>query len=388
MENIIDLTTELDDISKLANLNVREIDSLMLEIGQRIIAILKIERINVWLFNEDKTHIKSVSEYDLRTKRFSKDNVIPRSIGPKYFECVERNKILVVDDVYKSAFTTELINSYLIPFNIVSLMDVPLRISGELVGVICFEKIGDTPKIFSEKEQSFALSVSFVLASILEAKFNNDVKNKFNALLKEKNILADENKLLHSEMSDRSNYSLQLLNKVTSELKLDAAITPDEYSIQLEKYLHRILEVNNIISSNFKMNKIIVADFFTACLNHFCDSNMHLKNALKYYINTKNEAITFDKALMVGLIVFNIFENAVNKLALQNDLIFVISITIVDKQNIKFQISENGNFNNTIQTQNFTELDLLTKLARKNNFILNNSNQLNSNFEFQFSLTL
>ena len=111
MPNTKQLINELNDISKLANLDTKDIDLLMLEIGQRIIAILKIERINVWLFNEDKSNIKSLSEYDLRTKKFSKDTVIPRIISPKYFESIERNQILVVPDVYKSEHTFELINS-------------------------------------------------------------------------------------------------------------------------------------------------------------------------------------------------------------------------------------------------------------------------------------
>lgn len=57
LDESIDLLEELDNVSKIHILDRDDIDSLMLEFGRRLVKSLKIERINVWLFNQKTTRL-------------------------------------------------------------------------------------------------------------------------------------------------------------------------------------------------------------------------------------------------------------------------------------------------------------------------------------------
>lgn len=181
----INLLEELDNVSKLHFLDRNDIETLMLEFGRRIVAVLKIERINVWLFTADKDRIVSIGEYDALTNLFSKDSTILKKDIPNYFETISKNKIVLVPNVYQDVITSELADFYFKPNNIISLMDIPLRMGGELIGIICFEKTGGLERHFDSTEQTFALSLSIVLASNLEARYRRAYQNKLEETLLE-----------------------------------------------------------------------------------------------------------------------------------------------------------------------------------------------------------
>jgi GAF domain-containing protein len=192
LDESINLLEELDNASKLHILERDDIDALMLEFARRIIVTLKIERVNVWLFNQDRNAIISIGEYDLRNQKFSKDSVLYKKDFGAYFTAIEENKILLAPNIYTHPSTSQFNEIYSKPNNIISLMDLPLRIGGELIGVICFEKTGDVERVFSEKEQTFAFSISLVLASNLEARHRRAAQYKLDNALKEKDLLIQE----------------------------------------------------------------------------------------------------------------------------------------------------------------------------------------------------
>jgi GAF domain-containing protein len=61
---------------------------------------------------------------------------------PIYFNLIETEKIIITKDAFNEPKTAELYELYLKPNNIQALMDVPVRIEGEMIGVVCFENIG------------------------------------------------------------------------------------------------------------------------------------------------------------------------------------------------------------------------------------------------------
>lgn len=164
----------------------------MLEFAKRITTVLKIERTNVWLFNEQKDAIISIGEYDTRTKQFSKNSIIHQQNCPNYFKAINRNKIITIKNVLEHPYTNEFNNTYSIPNEVISLMDIPLRISGELIGVFCFEKTGKIERVFTEEDQTFAMSLAIVVASNLEARHRRVAQQQLELALKEKELLIKE----------------------------------------------------------------------------------------------------------------------------------------------------------------------------------------------------
>jgi len=87
---------------------------------------------------------------------------------PAYFAAMENDRELAVMDVRQDARTRPFLETYFEPQGISSLLDVPIRSRGRLVGVLCIEHKGD-PRQWSIEECSFAASVADFVALALEA---------------------------------------------------------------------------------------------------------------------------------------------------------------------------------------------------------------------------
>ncbi len=80
--------------------------------------------------------IGEVSDYG---EKFKKGSFLFEKHMPIYFSHLKSDNILVINKTPENEITTELKDSYCAEFNIVSMMDVPLRIEGKMIGVLCFE---------------------------------------------------------------------------------------------------------------------------------------------------------------------------------------------------------------------------------------------------------
>src|SRR6218665_213608 len=149
IDDQIDLLAELDNISKIHIIERDDIDLLIWEFSTRIVKSLKIERISAWILDQKQESLISMGEYDDRTKKMTKETVLRKKDFPIYFEGLIENKIIIAPNIYTHELTKEFTKLYSTPNNIISLLDVPLRIDGKLIGVLCFEKTGEKEKKFS-----------------------------------------------------------------------------------------------------------------------------------------------------------------------------------------------------------------------------------------------
>ena len=188
----IDLLSELDNISKIHIIERDDIDELMFQFSTRIVRSLRIERISAWILDKKQEALISIGEYDHRTKKMAKETILRKNDFPIYFDALIENKIIIAPNIYTHELTKEFTKLYSTPNNIISLLDVPLRIDGKLIGVLCFEKTGDKEKDFSPAEQSFAFSCGTVLASNLEARKRRAVQYHLDKVLDEKDMLMRE----------------------------------------------------------------------------------------------------------------------------------------------------------------------------------------------------
>ncbi len=72
------------------------------------------------------------------------------------------------DDAGSDERTKEFLPDYLIPLDITSMMDVPIRLRGAVVGVLCHEHVG-APRQWTIEDQEFAASVADTVSLALEA---------------------------------------------------------------------------------------------------------------------------------------------------------------------------------------------------------------------------
>lgn len=126
---------------------------------------LKVNRVSIWKFEDDLlicnllyNHDKQdfLPQFDLNKQQF-----------PNYFEALQKGIVIAIEKAQYDPITKDLLDFYLQPLNIISMMDIPIREEGVLKGVLCCEMVGQG-RAWSEKDISFARSIADILSLFTE----------------------------------------------------------------------------------------------------------------------------------------------------------------------------------------------------------------------------
>ena len=332
----INLLEELNSISKIHTLKRDDIDNLMVEFAQRILASLKIERMSVWLFNEAKDRVISMGEYDLPNKKFNKESTLLKAKYPHYFKSISENEILLVENVYRHPSTIELAKDYSLEKNVISLMDIPLRIGGELVGVICFEKTGSKERIFNQNEQTFALSIAIVFASSLEARQRRAIQNKLDHELHEKILLVKE---VHHRVKNNLTIISSLINLQSNKVK-------DKYHKALfeehRSKIDSIAVIHELVYKSKSFSEINIRNYLTEIVNNLQQAYFSDREEVSVIMDLEEIIVELNIALPIGLIINEVITNAF-KHAFKGRTSGKISIRLHKNENgVKLVIADNG----------------------------------------------
>ncbi|HTH95849.1 MAG TPA: GAF domain-containing sensor histidine kinase [Stellaceae bacterium] len=131
-------------------------------------AVLAGDRVSIWMLDEAGTTLHIIAIAGGVETAESKIQSIDLRCFPRYAEALDSGRGLVVRDALIHPMTAELVHFYLRPKSIVGLMDVPIRLSGKMVGVLCVDH-SDEPPAWPPDECNFAASMADLAALGLEA---------------------------------------------------------------------------------------------------------------------------------------------------------------------------------------------------------------------------
>ena len=374
----VDLLAELDSISKIHTLKRDDIEEIMLVFSKRIVAALQIERMSVWLFNSDQSEMNSIGEFDKRTNTFKKDTILFYNEYKKYINLLFSNEIIIATNVFLDERLNELNDSYFTPNNVISLLDIPLRMEGEIIGVMCFEKTGDKEYEFSTQDQFFALCISNVFSSLLEARKRRVVQHELDKEIAQKELLL-------KEMKHRIKNNLSV---VSGLVRLQSERALDDYHKEL------LLDCNIRIESISTMYDLIynTENVNTVNLNHYISTlitkikgafDTHSKTiAIKHKI--PDIEIKVDLAVNLSLIINEVITNSY-KHAFQNVSEPKIDINITNPSGkLEINITDNGKGFGVMEIRDSFGMGIIEGLA----------DQINATYSYEgkngssFSLTL
>ena len=332
----IDLLEEINSISKIHTLKRHDIDRIMIELAERITKSLRIERISVWLLDPTGSAIVSMGEYDNRTDTFTKENTLHRTDAPKYFEEIAKNDIVYVRDVTTSPITSSMNENYNIPNEIISLLDIPLRMDGRLIGVMCYEKTGTIPKEFTEKERFFAMSSALVFASNLEARARRVIQSELDQQLAEKETLLKE---IHHRVKNN-------LAVVSSLIKLQSEKARDQFHQSLldecVNKIRSIADIHEIVYQNNSLSEISTIDYFSKLLDGIKAFYSSKDVKVELTKNIEDFTLSLEKMIPLGLIVNEVLTNAY-KHAFPDGRAGHISFDLEENDDsVELMISDNG----------------------------------------------
>ena len=131
-------------------------------------AALNIERASIWLYDEARTKITCADLFEATPSRHSRGIELLARDFPAYFRALAAEKTIIANDAHTDPQTSEFSASYLTPLDISSMLDVPLRLQGQVVGVLCCEHVG-APRTWSMADQNFASGLGALVSLALEA---------------------------------------------------------------------------------------------------------------------------------------------------------------------------------------------------------------------------
>ncbi len=128
--------------------------------------VVDVERFGIWMLSEDRCELRCVDIYERTDARHSEGTVVAIQDHPRYFDALVAGRGIAAQDARTDPRTTEFSEAYLVPFGITSMLDTPIRLRGEVVGVVSCEHTGE-PRIWRDDETSFLCTVADQFAQVL-----------------------------------------------------------------------------------------------------------------------------------------------------------------------------------------------------------------------------
>ncbi len=128
-----------------------------------------IERVSIWCFNDNHTILRCDDLFEWSKQSHSAGIEITAAAFPKYFSALEKGLAIDAKNVQTDIRTKEFWESYCQPHGISSMLDVPIRMRGQVIGVVCHEHLGPM-RAWTGEEIRFAQSIANFVSLALEAK--------------------------------------------------------------------------------------------------------------------------------------------------------------------------------------------------------------------------
>ena len=357
-KDIIKKSLTIERLSKSRKIREGKVEEAIFEILESSSRAMNTARVNAWVFDKEKTEIQCIGNFDARENKLVPQTSLPRIAMPKYFRLFETEKIIITADAFNESKTSELFEFYLKPHDIQSLMDIPVRIEGEMIGVICFEHVG-SPREWTLQEQKYGLVAAQMLSLTIETHNKIVAKQALEVSLAEQSILLQE---VHHRVKNN-------LSIVASLMNLQADKSHDEYHKQLfmecRNRLDSIASVHELIYKAKSYTQLNFKDYLNQIIEHISSSyssikNVHIEKGITDVHVDISTAISL--ALIVNELITNAYKHAFNT---KKDGIIEISLLENNKQ-VFLTVKDNGSgFDKTIVSKNSIGMDILNGLIEQ-----------------------
>jgi len=130
---------------------------------------LGVERVGVWLFDPDQPQVLRLEHLYVGSTHTHTEGhqLLAMAQAHRYRAALRERKAIVADDPRTDPVTVALLAGYLEPLGITSMLDAPLYVYGEVVGVICHEHVGPARK-WTAAEVDFACTIADTASLVCE----------------------------------------------------------------------------------------------------------------------------------------------------------------------------------------------------------------------------
>ena len=322
---------------------------------------LNIDRVSLWFFNEDKSILNCTDLYKLYDNIHEKGFSLDTKDYPVYIHALETHHDITAEDASKHPELREFKEGYIKQNGIISMLNVPIWLQKEMVGVLCLEQTGNS-KTWTFEEQDFAASVSYILSLTLEASKRDKAQKQIVKSLEEKDVLLRE---IHHRVKNNmqiisSLLSLQSGNIENPEMK--DIFSQSQNRVKSMSMIHeQLYQTDDLARIDFKnyVNGLIKSLFQIYSAN---------QKQIEWEVNVEDVKLDIETAIPCGLIINELVSNSLKHAFINRQYGKIVFNMVRDNKTINFKVSDNGigiPYNSQIENTSTLGLNLVKTLVKQ-----------------------
>ncbi|MEG4623686.1 PAS domain S-box protein [Microcoleus sp. w1-18aA5] len=156
-------------IAKLAKSQLKErnnIEDFIREVTETAVSIVNCDRASIWLYGEDKTQLHCIDLYQQNTKLHSVQIILTAADCPAYFQALKSASVIATVAAENDPRTRELVGLYFVDKSTTSLLNVPIVLAGQRLGIVSAERQGSDGDWTEEEHEFTQILADFVSSSL------------------------------------------------------------------------------------------------------------------------------------------------------------------------------------------------------------------------------
>jgi diguanylate cyclase (GGDEF)-like protein/PAS domain S-box-containing protein len=156
-------------IAKLAKSQLKERNNIELfirEVTETAVSIVNCDRASIWLYGEDKTQLHCIDFYEQNTKLHSVQIIITAADCPAYFQALKSANSIATVSAENDPRTRELASLYFADRGTTALLNVPIVLAGQRLGIVSAERLGSGSEWTEEEHELTKILADFVSSSL------------------------------------------------------------------------------------------------------------------------------------------------------------------------------------------------------------------------------
>ncbi|OXA93202.1 response regulator [Flavobacterium hercynium] len=137
--------------------------------------VSKTNRVSFWKYSDDTISCRNL--FSLDDQSLNDKNILNKESYPIYFETLKNKAIINAPDVFNKLETSEFESVYFIKNKIKSMLDVPIFLNGQLVGVTCFEST-EGKRDWDNEDINYAKTISDVISLAISSQMRLKAEKK------------------------------------------------------------------------------------------------------------------------------------------------------------------------------------------------------------------
>jgi PAS domain S-box-containing protein len=283
--------------------DISNLETTLKHLTETVSKTLNVNRVSFWFFNEDKSVLTCSDLYKLQDNSHETGSIIEAKDYPNYINALKTSHHITAENAQTHKDTLEFGDNYLKSNDIVSMLDVPIWLQGEMVGVLCHEQTKNMRR-WTFEEQDFAASISYIISLSLEASKRDEAQKQIINSLEEKSVLLRE---IHHRVKNNMQIISSLLSLQSSTIEnpeMKDIFNESQNRVRSMSMIHeQLYQTDDLAKIDFN---IYVNGLIKSLFQIYSSSQKHIE----WDVNVEDVELDLETAIPCGLIINELVSNS------------------------------------------------------------------------------